>query len=81
MRAFVLGTGSSGNSLLVEADGVRLLVDAGLGPRTLEARLAALGIELHPHGIDAIVPTHQVQGLEGAVGRAAVESSVVTIGR
>jgi phosphoribosyl 1,2-cyclic phosphodiesterase len=62
LRAFVLGTGSSGNSLLVEAEGVRVLVDAGLGPRALEARLATLGVDLQRDGgrlaIDAIVPTH-----------------------
>ncbi|MDB4944936.1 MAG: Metal-dependent hydrolase of the beta-lactamase superfamily [Labilithrix sp.] len=58
VRAFVLGTGSSGNSLLVEAEGVRVLVDAGLGPQVLERRLAALGVALAPHGIDAIIPTH-----------------------
>lgn len=56
MRAFVLGTGSSGNALLVEADGARVLVDAGLGPRALAARLAALGVEEAP--LDAIVVTH-----------------------
>ena len=71
MRAFVLGSGSSGNSLLVEAEGVRILVDAGLGPRVLEARLAALGVDLMPHGIDAIVPTHHHGDHFGGVEKIA----------
>jgi phosphoribosyl 1,2-cyclic phosphodiesterase len=59
----VLGSGSSGNCVLVEAEGVRILIDAGLGPRQLEARLLELGVELGPSAagkpsIDAIIPTH-----------------------
>lgn len=75
VRAFVLGTGSSGNSLLVEADGVRILVDAGLGPRVLEARLAALGVTLQRERgqlvIDAIVPTHHHGDHFGGVEKIA----------
>ena len=71
MRAFVLGSGSSGNSLLVEAEGIRILVDAGLGPRVLEARLAALNVPLHPRGIDAIVPTHHHGDHFGGVEKIA----------
>ncbi len=74
-RAFVLGTGSSGNSLLVEAEGVRILVDAGLGPRVLEARLAALGVTLDRGpgqlAIDAIVPTHHHGDHFGGVEKIA----------
>jgi phosphoribosyl 1,2-cyclic phosphodiesterase len=58
VRAFVLGSGSSGNALLVEAGGTRVLVDAGVGPHKLEARLAQLGESLFPRGVDAIVATH-----------------------
>lgn len=65
MKAFVLGTGSSGNALLVEAAGLRVLVDAGLGPRALEERFAALGGSLGPRQgpsapptIDAVIATH-----------------------
>ena len=75
MRAFVLGTGSSGNSLLVEAEGVRILVDAGLGPRVLETRLAALGVTLDRGpgqlAIDAIVPTHHHGDHFGGVEKIA----------
>lgn len=74
-RAFVLGTGSSGNALLVEAEGVRVLVDAGLGPRVLETRLATLGIALNRGpatlAIDAIVPTHHHGDHFGGVEKIA----------
>ncbi len=62
MRVFVLGTGSSGNALLVESEDTRVLVDAGLGPRALESRLALLGVTLERGSgrpfIDALLPTH-----------------------
>lgn len=71
LRAYVLGTGSSGNSLLIEGEGVRILVDAGLGPRQLEARLAALGAPLDAAGIDGIVPTHHHGDHFGGVEKIA----------
>lgn len=75
VRAFVLGTGSTGNSLLVEAEGVRILIDAGLGPRMLETRCAALGIDLERGSgqlaIDAIVPTHHHGDHFGGVEKIA----------
>lgn len=46
MRIFVLGNGSSGNCLLVEADGERLLVDAGIGPTRAAERMRGLGADL-----------------------------------
>jgi phosphoribosyl 1,2-cyclic phosphodiesterase len=69
VRVFVLGTGSSGNGLLVESKGTRLLVDAGIGPRKTEARLAQLGIEVRT--VDAIVATHQHGDHFGQVERLA----------
>jgi phosphoribosyl 1,2-cyclic phosphodiesterase len=59
MRAFVLGSGSSGNALLLEAGGTRILVDAGIGPRQATTRLASLGADLLGRGVDAILITHQ----------------------
>ena len=58
MRVFVLGSGSSGNALLVESCGTRVLVDAGIGPKVLASRLAELGVELHAGALDGIVTTH-----------------------
>jgi phosphoribosyl 1,2-cyclic phosphodiesterase len=54
----VLGSGSAGNTTLLEADGFSLLIDAGLGPRQIATRLATVGISwpriravllTHPH--------------------------------
>jgi phosphoribosyl 1,2-cyclic phosphodiesterase len=46
MRIFVLGSGSSGNCLVVEAEGERLLIDAGMGPARAQARMRDLGADL-----------------------------------
>ena len=56
MNVCCLGSGSAGNSVLVEAQGTRVLVDAGFSARDLEARLDAIG--LTPAAIDAILVTH-----------------------
>ncbi|HUE97024.1 MAG TPA: MBL fold metallo-hydrolase [Longimicrobiaceae bacterium] len=57
MKVTVLGSGSSGNSILVESDRTRLLIDAGFSGRDLERRLAAVGRE--PSSIDALFVTHE----------------------
>ncbi len=46
VKLFVLGSGSSGNCLVVEAEGERLLVDAGIGPMRATERMRALGSDL-----------------------------------
>ncbi len=58
MRVFILSSGSSGNALLVEASGARILIDAGIGPRVAAGRMRTLGRDLFPRGVDAIVLTH-----------------------
>jgi phosphoribosyl 1,2-cyclic phosphodiesterase len=58
VRVFVLGSGSSGNALLVESHGTRVLVDAGVAPRTVTERLAELGMTLGPGELHGIVATH-----------------------
>jgi phosphoribosyl 1,2-cyclic phosphodiesterase len=57
MRTVVLGSGSSGNSLVVESGEGRILIDAGFSCRELERRLASVG--LAPAEIDAVVLTHE----------------------
>lgn len=57
MRVYVLGSGSSGNALLVESGETRVLVDAGVGPRAAAARMRALGIS--DVRLDAVVATHE----------------------
>jgi len=59
MRFVPLGSGSSGNATLVELDGTRVLIDAGLSARALGQRLNALGVA--PDSIDAILLSHEHQ--------------------
>lgn len=56
MRVTVLGSGSAGNATLVEADDVRILIDAGFSGRDLERRLCAVDVD--PASVSAIVITH-----------------------
>lgn len=56
MRVTVLGSGSSGNATLVEAGGVRVLVDAGFSGKDLAGRLESVGVE--PGSLQAILITH-----------------------
>jgi len=57
LRFRVLGSGSTGNATLVEAGGTRVLLDAGLGPRTLADRLEDLGVD--PSTLEAVVLSHE----------------------
>lgn len=57
LRFRVLGSGSSGNATLVEFGGTRLLIDAGLGPRTLAERLQSAGVD--PTALAAVLLTHE----------------------
>jgi phosphoribosyl 1,2-cyclic phosphodiesterase len=56
VKVTILGSGSSGNSTLVESNGVRLLIDAGFSGRDLERRLAAA--EIDPRSVTALLITH-----------------------
>lgn len=57
VRAWTLGSGSSGNALLVESGTHRILIDCGFGPRAIVTRLKAIGIA--PESISALVLTHE----------------------
>ncbi len=59
MRVAVLGSGSAGNSVIVESGGRRLLIDAGFSCRQIEQRLASLGEEAAD--IEALLLTHEHQ--------------------
>ena len=60
-----LYSGSSGNSLLVETENTKLLIDAGVSSKKIETALQDIHIE--PSSIDGILVTHEhtdhVQGL------------------
>jgi phosphoribosyl 1,2-cyclic phosphodiesterase len=54
----VLASGSAGNASLVEVNGFGLLLDAGLGPRQLADRLAAVGASWQRIHAVALTHTH-----------------------
>src|SRR5690242_15820659 len=56
LRFTVLASGSAGNASLIETGGFGLLLDAGLGPRQLAARLAAVGSSWQD--VSAVLLTH-----------------------
>ena len=57
MRFSVLGSGSSGNSTILECGSTRILIDAGLSAKQLCLRLDSLGIP--PESLTAILLTHE----------------------
>lgn len=74
MKAYVLGSGSRGNAVLVD-DGVdAVLLDAGFGPRTIVRRARMLGLPLVR--LRAVVLTHEhrdhVRGAAAVAARFAV---------
>jgi phosphoribosyl 1,2-cyclic phosphodiesterase len=74
IRFAVLGSGSGGNSAVVECGGVRLMIDAGLSAKQLSRRLGLLGID--PASLDGILLTHEhgdhVKGLKVFLKQHAV---------
>ncbi len=57
MRVAVLGSGSGGNSLIIESGGRPLMIDAGFSCRQIEQRLA--GLDQEASGIEALLLTHE----------------------
>src|SRR5690242_19434609 len=57
MRLIVLGSGSSGNALFIEAGVTSVLVDVGLSAKETARRLSEAGID--PGGLSGIVVTHE----------------------
>jgi phosphoribosyl 1,2-cyclic phosphodiesterase len=66
MRFAVLGSGSGGNAAVIECDGLRLMIDAGLSAKQLSLRLRQIGVE--PASLSGILLTHEhgdhVRGLK-----------------
>jgi phosphoribosyl 1,2-cyclic phosphodiesterase len=56
MRVISLQSGSNGNCVYVETEGVRLLLDAGISGLQAQRRLAAHGRDIR--GVDAVVISH-----------------------
>jgi len=57
MRFTVLGSGSSGNAVLIASEATNVLVDAGMSARELLRRLGEVGVA--PDKLDAIILTHE----------------------
>ena len=57
MRLIILGSGSSGNSVYVEAGGTGVLVDAGISAKETARRMVQVGLD--PSRLDGIVITHE----------------------
>lgn len=78
LRWSVLGSGSEGNALVIEASSglfaTRVLVDNGFGPRALQARLARIGLTCDD--LDAVFVTHEhsdhVAGVAAFLGKRHV---------
>ena len=64
-----LASGSEGNCLVIDAEGTRILVDAGISTRRIKTTLEQLGIALAQ--VDAILITHEhsdhISGLQTLV--------------
>ncbi len=57
MRFSILGSGSRGNSVLIQAKKTAILIDAGFSGKETEKRLASIGISIEM--LDAIFVTHE----------------------
>jgi len=84
MKLWMLGSGSRGNAVLIEARGSRVLIDAGFPMRDLAGRLDAIGIP--GESIEAVVITHEhldhVRGVRASAKRWgwSVHATAGTIG-
>jgi phosphoribosyl 1,2-cyclic phosphodiesterase len=57
LKFSILSSGSGGNSVYIEADGKRVLIDAGLSEKKLSQRIAHIDRSLS--GLDAVFATHE----------------------
>jgi phosphoribosyl 1,2-cyclic phosphodiesterase len=57
MKFTVLGSGSTGNALLISAGKTRVLIDAGLSAREIAKRMAMRGEDIT--SLDAVIITHE----------------------
>lgn len=72
MRFALLGSGSEGNALIVEAGATRVLVDCGFALAETELRLARLGIRLDE--LSAVLVTHEHGDHASGVARVAAKA-------
>jgi phosphoribosyl 1,2-cyclic phosphodiesterase len=78
MKLSLLASGSKGNSLFLETDSCRLLIDAGLSGRETVARLASIGVAAED--IDGILVTHEHSDHVRGVGALARKLKIPVLG-
>ena len=76
MRVCTLASGSSGNSLYIETENTKILVDAGISMRQIKLRLELLDVELQE--IDAVVITHEHSDHTHAIKRLDIPTYVAS---
>lgn len=73
MKFTLLGSGSTGNAILIATERTRVLIDAGLSVREATRRLNAMGVDVAD--LDGIVITHEhsdhVGGLRNLLGKVS----------
>ena len=74
LRFTSLGSGSSGNGLVVESGGTRVMMDCGFTLGDTKARLERAG--LTPSQVSAIVVTHEHEDHMGGVARFALRYAI-----
>ena len=71
MKFTILGSGSTGNAILIATEKTKILVDAGLSCREIVRRLALMGVDASD--LDAVLITHEhsdhVGGLRNLMGK------------
>jgi len=76
MRVCTLASGSSGNSLYIETENTKVLVDAGISMRQINLRLETIGVELSE--IDAVITTHEHSDHTHAIKRLNIPTYVTS---
>ncbi|MBQ9286501.1 MAG: MBL fold metallo-hydrolase [Bacteroidaceae bacterium] len=74
LKYLCLGSGSSGNCYLLSADGITILIDAGIGIRTLKRHLQSFGFLLKE--VHGVLVTHDHADHIKSVGKLAAEYGI-----
>ncbi len=65
----MLGSGSKGNAVLIQAGQTRILIDAGFSTHVMSKRLSSIGVD--PRSIEAVIVTHEhIDHAKGAASGA-----------